>query len=998
MPVNLNTFKNAVQNVHNDSFVRMSESRPGTIVNYGTNLLGRKLGWYRHGTVAQNQGVREQLYQALEKEGSKVQSETLRRIRGQLGIDAQGKSTVTTQMTAREVRQILSVIETDNANAKARSDFAHELSNNGYAHQSLKDLVSRRLGLDQPAEIIKPLTEEDKRAILEEVKQAGLAFYAKAKAELNLPDIETLRQWVSDEDMFNMLSSRLTKAATEGKIPQSGFKVVIGNLNEQRVFSMKEQIRGKVNQALAQLTAETGVDCSGMTEAILEPVVDKVRHQSNAATAVITDLSSLDSTIDENIAKVVQKRKVFIESIRTMEPKLDPVLENGMLELAKNDLNFRSSAVVAVLAKNISMVRDLYEFSRVEHPTMPEFLNNLDNWDVKFAQATAECRKLDEEFGGDDLQRVNDWLVFLGRHCYKAKYGSEPQMNEEMKHLLDRFISEVTFIQQNPDAGMKQQDRFCAYSPEFADDIKCARYIKLAEACAKAFGQNTDYEPVPAEGLSLDVGNLMGRRGDVARRYPNPYGKVIDQNLGSAFKDTFLSMFESYVNNSDNDSMTNYDEMFKSSSCDLGRSGIGLNLGGKVISYAGKIGMEGDGIADIKKYFEEDEKFGLSSARVLSGIFDQGMALNCTKALLETGEACGGTFGQISSYALNINVTRREEGNYLLNVSYDLVPALHAYKTGKPAYLDQNRSRVSFNFSLSLKIDAATSIASLKFTGDAKIHAELHKLEFNTEEFSKIISLEDLETGGKLGDAVMTSPELAGDAHLKELLAQKTDETESEELFEYVKSKAISGREMNALYALGLDKGYIELLMYGLNPQARLTKQLMVRLTGNDRAEREKAFNELKALCQKVADAGWREAPELDIKDMALATVGGLNMDSGTLNLSELMITRNFLKSSQDEELRTLIDALASGSTQRVAFAKARLTVAVEEARRAMGVDLLKTLDGKFLNDDIELLKTAPDQERIKRYLENIVMKNDDMDASIQALKSYVATVKILNA
>lgn len=999
MPVEFNVFKRIAENAHDDSFIRMSQSTPGTIVNFGTSFLGRKLGWYRHATAAQNQDIREQLYQAIEKAGSKIQSDTMARIRLQLGINDQGKSSLTTQLSAREVKRIFADIETDNANFKARKDFAEQLRTD-YGHDTLTALVSQRLGMNDPKESIKPLTEELKNAILQEVKTAGIAFFNAKKAEIQLPDIATIRTWISDAQELKSIEDTLARCA-EGKVPYSGLTVIKGKINGQRLFSLKPQIEAKFLQQLEQLKVETGVDCIAGKDAMLEYLLYDLDLFSGRLPTVISDPSVLNDAIDEKIDALLQKRKALIMGIKQADPKLDPAVEKSLIEIAVTDMDMKSPKVALVLAKYISMAGDLYEYSREPNPKMADFLAKISNWEVKFDAAAQECKKVYTNFGADDLLHVNDWIVSIAKASYKAKYGVEPQMTPQIKQLLETYISELLFIQNNPNAGMDDHGRFFAYSPSFAKENGCIHYFKLAEATALALGGGINYDPDPAEGISFDVGNFMSHSGCVARRYPHPYDRVIDQNLGSAFMDTFIQEFKHAAKLSQKSSMVDYTKMFYETARDMGRSGIGLKLGNKVISYAGKTGMEGNGIAEIQKFFEEDGDAGINAARVLSGILCQSAALNCTKSLMVSGEACGGNFAQISSYALNLNVTRQQNGLYFIDFEYDLVPAMHMQDgASTPTYLDQNRSRLSMKFTLQLGIIPDNKSAILELHENARIHSELHKLVFTPEEYIRILSLKDKDTGDSIANEIIMSPELAHDAHLKQMLAEPPETMDRDAISDYVKDKIINVQDKNVLYALGFSEAQIEELTFGLAPEARLTKALMNRLTGPDLAEREAAFNELKALCQKLVDRGWQPPMDFNLDDMALATVGGLKMDKDMAEHSEIAITRAYIKASKDEELSTLPAALSSNSPQRVAFAKARLKAAVVEARRALGVDLLKTLEGEeeFSSEQIEILRTAPDQARIQKYLENIVLKNEEVEPSIRVLKSYVEALKIMNA
>lgn len=998
MPVELNTFRNAVEHVHDDSFVRMSRSRPGEIVNYGTSFLGRKLGWYRHGTVAQNQDIREQLYMALEKQaGSSVQADTLERIRVLLGINEEGKSTKVTQLTAREVKQIFTDVDTDNANYQARKNLSKALGKE-YSHPELTAIIERHLKLGDPKESIKPLTEEAQKALLAELKTAGIAIYAKEKAELDLPEISEILTLAKYSDSIDTILKTMVQASQEGKVSKAALQSALVKINESRAYSMRPQIEAKLQQALDQLKAETGVEYTEEGKnALLNNLLDSIKRIAHKEPKLIRDTSILNDAIDEKIGQLIQQRRTMIDAIQQSDPKLDPMIEKGLLDIVIKDIKFNQPKVAFVMAKHFAMAGDLFEYSREPNPTITGFLEKLESWEEHYDAAHKETKAVFEgDFGGDDLQRINDWLVTLAKSCYKSKYGTEPQMNAKLKQLLERFVSELTFVQEHPKAGMKDLSQTYAYSPNYVDDVRFVHFFRVAESFAEVFDPDLQINPPMAEKLSDEVGDHLVKTGNIARRYPDPLGKVIDVKLGSAFMDTFMKDFEKYTNQSDNDSLTDYTQLFQATTVDLNRPGIGLKLNGKTISISGKSGMEGKGLADIQQFFEEDKKFGINAARVLCGVLHQGTAINCTKSLFTTGEACGGMFGQINSYALEFNVTRKGDGQYAIDFKYDLIPSMSTLPNGETRIFDQNRSRASFEGSLSLIIDPKTEMASFKFAGAPKFHSELHKTDFSQDEHNSVFTVSDPETYELIGNDILLTPELASDAHLKQMLVATPKDNAA--IFDYVKDKIITPQDKNVLYALGLTANHIERLTYGLHPEARLTKALMVRLTGPDRAEREKAFNELKAFCQKLADAGWQESLDLDIDDMALATVGGLKVDTSILEDSELAITRAYIKSSHDVEVRTLPEALASGNKQRVAFAKARLAVAIPEARRAMGVDLLKTLAGKFTKDEIETLRTAPDQARIKKYLENIVLKNSDVEPSVQALKSYVEAVKILNA
>lgn len=997
MPIDLNAFRTAVEHVHNDSFVRMSDQRPGEIVNFGTNLLGRKLGWYHHGTAVQNQDVREQLFRALQGEGEKVQAGTLEQIRLQLGINAQGKSSLTSQLTAREVRMILSAVTSGSENVKARQKLASELGRE-YNHPDLKDLIARRLCLADSAVAVMPLTDVDKMALQNELKHAGITLFDTMKKQLRLPDMVTLQALITDDKKIAKIREQLNAASFAGKFSRQELIILKGEINEAIVMARKAQAEAKLQQALDSLKAETGVDCSAGKKAMLDDVIERTQKTCRGMAQVIQDNSVIDKAFDEVVAKIVQTRKVMIEGILQADPKLDPTVEKGLLEIAVSDLNFNQPAVALVLPKYISMAGELFEYSRDPKPTMTGFLDKMTIWEDMFDRAATECRAVFKgDFGGNDLQHVSDWLVRLARIGYRAKYGENVKMGEPMKHLLERLCAELKYFQENPEAGADLSKPY-AYSDNYARFQGGLHFFTFAEACVHAFESDANLNPKSADSLSDEVGDFMVRSGSVVRRHSNPFGNVIDDHLGTLFQDTLLKDYLTAIFRSTKSSLVNYADIFRPTIRDLGRKGYSLTLGDKTIALADEGILKESGLNDIKAFFEQDTKGGINAARVLGDFLSQALPLSCIKAMGASGEGCGGIISSLGAYAVKLNVTRDGDGHYLIDFKYDLIPSMYMETpTSVPVDLDQTRSRISFDFTLELSIDENDKAARIDFQRGAHVHTELHKTQFTPAEVITINCLRDGDTGKTIVKQMLSCPELASDAHLKQMLgAERRDD---QAIFDYVKDKIITGTDMNVLFALGLNEHQIDYLILGLHPEARLTKALMKRLTGPDAAERQAAYDELRGLCRKLAEAGWQKMTEFnDIDDMALVTVGGLKVDEGKVENSELFIVHDYIKSSPVDAVRAIPRGLSSGDAQQVAAAKAQLAAIVPEARRAMGVDLLRTLDGAFSPDDIEMLRTAPDQPRVAGYLENIVLKNDEMEPSIQVLKTYIEALKIMNS
>ncbi len=990
MPVTLNTFKNAVQNADADSFIRMSGSRPGEIVNYGTCWLFRKLGWYTHGTATQNRQVREQLFAVLQGEGQNVQAQTLERIRQQLHIDASGNSDVTTQLTAREIKRILDDVVTDNANVQARKAFAVELQNQ--FPKGLGGKIIELLGLNNPEKMLQPLTEEDKVAIRGELQKKGKKEFMDIFADLHIPDFGTLERLPLDARDLKRYKEWLTEGAMKGQFSESTLNILVTNVNSAMAKAQESQAEEKLLAAFAQLQAETGVDVTALKDDLLKQVLRSASSAASMEANVVSTPMRISELIDASIANVVSKRKALITGIQNANPKLDPIMKDGLLKLAATDPSLKKAPVALCIPEFASPLCELMEYVESPNPSKEGFVQKLHAWDMSFTDAVRTLReRVHEEVGPDDMYSLNQWMTKLALFWFEKKYGKAPEMDATLVPFIKQLRADSIYMSSGHfDAGADLSKPY-AYSEVYAQMDGAGHFITLTTNIGEIFHIKLNDENLPqSNGLSQDSAEFMAMTGNgMAKRYPDPYGKVIDQQLGSLFQEVLKDNLELQRRRSVNEALTDYSKMFASVLTDQKRCGLGLKLGDTVISYARVADLEENALEKIQAFFEQDATLGINAARVLSGIVNQTMLNNSLLTLKKTGEGCGMVVGP--NYAMTLNVTRRAEGNYVIEVKYDLVPKRQGKNEENLVNLNQSQSHFSLAFKVFLSVDGENKQASLEVSSlGTKLHAEVHKSKFTEAELGKISWLTEPGTESYLENQILSCPGLDEDAHLKELLA--SDVLNQQAIFDYLKDKILTDSDTELLVALGMTIPQIRDLSTELLPGARLTKELVLRLRGDDATDRQAAFDELKGLCQRLVDAGWQKSVGLvSVYDQALTTVGGLKTNSKNLG-----IVRAFIHASEDEDIRNIPYVLATGDETSVNMAKERLMAAITQARRALGVDLLKTLSGKFSSEEIQMLRAAPDQGRVRRYMEAIVLENGDMDTMIEALKAYVKVLKFM--
>lgn len=987
MPIDLNTFRNAVQNVHNDSFVRMSGRDPEKIVNYGTSLLGRVLGWYRHGTAVQNQDVREKLFEALQGEGDKIQAGTIEKIRSQLGIDAGGRSSNVTQLSAREVKQIFASVDADNANFKARKDFAAELSKT-FGGQYFRDAATAALGLNDPNKRIMTLDEHEKNAVLHEMRQKGIEAYDDAKRTLNLPSIPELDAMIPDAETRATVTEKLKLSSMEGKVSPQALIIVKGDINVAQLNKRLPEIEARLQAALAQLSQDSGKDCSALQTPFKDKLMKKLIFEARTMRTVTRDPAVFTDAIERNLAEMIRRPQEMFRKIQEAEPPFAPAIKAGMLELVSKDPTFNNFEMAKVMADFADEALGVLEYSREPQQTLAGLLEKISGMEHKYDLcARAANERLGNALSGEDLQSLSNRLGSLSRSIYQAKYGEKPQLSDQTRNLMMRFMSEMDYLLDASDKGNEYGAKYC-YSQDAIEGRDGLSHLSTMMGGAyDAFGLGNETPEVPkANGISDDIGDYLVDIGLVGRREENPYGKVIEQKLGSLFQKSILDNMQGIFDNSTNESMTDYSAMYGQVLMDLNRVGIGMKMGDDI-----KVKVAEDhntpAIADIQRFFEADQKNGINAARVISGIVHQGLAADFLIELCNTGEACGGMFDRMGAFALNFDVSRLPNGHYAVDVKYDCVPVCHTMPGQEPVMLDQSRSRLSLKFTMEIGIDPEYKNATVEFSRKPEIRSELYKTVLSDVEYQNVVGYHDPDTKISYDDEIYTNGEVMSDPAFKDVIARVDSNPRA--VKEYLDGKIINHRDEEALYATGIDSDVIKKLLYGLHPEAKLTKDLMNRLTGKNRAEREQAFEELKGLYQILVDAELAEERELNLNDMALVTVGGLKMERGAFKNSELAITLAYIKSSDDRGVRELPEALNSNSTQRIALAKAFLPTVVADARRALGLDLLSNLvEAPFSGLDVAALKGAPDMDNVMRHLENVVLKNESMESSLAYLRN----------
>ncbi|GEM_PF-2780205 len=990
MPVTLNTFKSAVQNANEDSFIRMSGSRPGEIVNYGKTLLGRKLGWYRHGTIEQNREVREQLFAALQGEGEKVQAQTLERLRVTLGINEQGQSTKTTQLTAREIKQIIDLVDTDNANVQARRTFANELQQK-FPEQQEK--ISELLGLENPEKMLHPLTEENKTNIRHDLKKNGTEAFTTLFTSMRLPPPEDLDKLTLAPYQITYYKKVLVDGAMKGEFKKSDLNSLKANINASRVKSQKNPAEPQLLEAINKLKTETGVDVTASKDELMKLVVLDACPKANKESHVLTDPDEINALIKSSIETVINKRKELIVGIQNADPKLDPTMAKGLLQLVATDTSLKKASLALCIPHFVSAITDFMEYASSPNPNKEVFAEKLRNLDLAFDVAMKTCREKvgADKFGADDSASLNGWIINLALFCFKEKHGHDPQMDSTLVQVVKQLRADTLYMSANAEEGSDISKPY-AYSRDYALIEGTAHFVNLTDSIDRIFHIGLEKENLPpSDGISQDSAEIMVSTEGIARRYSEPFGKVIDQKLSSLFQETILTELSTNGRYSTNEALTDYHEMFAPVIRDLKRGGISLKLGDTVVWYTEQDGMEENAIEKIKAFFDQDATMGLNAARVLGTVLNQTLPNDCLKTLNNTGEGCGGFFTQIKSYAATLNVTRNANGDYSIAFKYDAKPGMRTDREGNLVNLNQGQTHLSFNFKLRLFIDPTSKQAVFQMPmQEAKLHAEIHKSKFTPEETRKIVQLRHPQTNVFLGDQILACPELYGDEQLKALLAPEPPNQQA--ICDYLKDKILTDTDYDALAAIGMTPMQIKQLSTGLLPGVRLTKALVLRLTGNDASDRQAAFEEIKRLCQRLVDEGWQESAELgDVYDQTLATVGGMKANS-----KDLGIVRAYIKASQDVGIQTIPRMLASGDEMLVNEAKERLAEIIPQARRAQGVDLLKTFPNQFTHEDIKILREAPDQERVGRHMEAIALRKSEMEASILSLQTYVQALRIM--
>lgn len=931
MPIDLNGLRATVAGANDESYIRMSSRDPERIVNYGKSFLVRKLNLYTHGTAEQNMNIREQFYNALQGDGNRIQEETLRAIREQLGINEQGTAVNRGQLKVRTIKQVFSTIDKEKANYQARKDFLKELKGLGFNNEYFTERASSYLGLNDDAECVKPLEEYEKQKIIMDMRKDGRALFDELKTNLGIPDLAEIKKIVGNENDLNEINITFTQGQMGGIVSARGMNLLKNQINTEIANSLAPKISQRLDVALEHIWQETGKDCTKLKDAMLNKVLTSMQDAVKEEQKVITDMTKWNAIIDDKINSIATNRIALIKGVAEMGTLLKPAAWKGFMELATQNFNFRKLDAVKGLAKFTDIYMGILEYSHEENPTMKGVIDIARKYKRDFNKASAAMNEvLKGEFGGDDTGNLTDWLSVLSKNEYMEKYHKSPELKEPLKNLMQRYLDEIEYLSDNKKESQKAKDQRFYFSKSTTSDFVLNSFAQNTIFMCKSFGITIEPNSNAVKGVSEDVGNFLYEEGIAGKRESDPYDKVIHQKLGSLFQRSFVSEYKKMLKADYKRDVDDYAKMFDSVGRDMERTAVGLQLGDHVVSKVGTKTMEG-GFKAIEDFFEADKSFGKRSARIVSGIVHQGLVGHLLRALNETGEACGGGITEFTTKALDIKVDRIADGKYTINVNYEAVPESIVKDDGKMQKLDLSRSKFSFNTRLLLELQP-----KIRLTCDEKVppelRCELYKQPYTTKELELISDYCDKKTCGyDFNDAILSNQYLSNDEKFKSLLANVKDDPTP--LVDYLNEKVINQRDVDALRAIGLNKVHIRHLMFGLNPEARLTKELMNRLLGNNRTVREEAFAEIKQLCQKIVDKGWHYPVELSIDDLPLVKYGGLRMDKENNEECELTIVRDNIKKSNEIEIGAVLDAFNSNSTQRIAFAKMTLANFVKDLR-----------------------------------------------------------------
>jgi hypothetical protein len=312
-------------------------------------------------------------------------------------------------------------------------------------------------------------------------------------------------------------------------------------------------------------------------------------------------------------------------------------------------------------------------------------------------------------------------------------------------------------------------------------------------------------------------------------------------------------------------------------------------------------------------------------------------------------------------------------------------------------WLDPSRSRVNYEVDLNLSFDAGTGKPNISFSRAPTMSGRFTKtgLEF-FRDAGRLESVKDPTDGGDFADIVQLSGGL-GDREIRQALFEtEATHANKEAAGRLLRSRFLNKDDFRLLKVLGFGWQSVEQMasrMAGDDSVPRLGKEIIARL--KDPSTRDSAIRDLATMMAPIVRRGWEAQLDVRPEVLNLVTVAGLST-SGYNDACDALRVAEFIKGSQDPEVKKLLVDLQDPNPAVVSAAKARVQQINTDLRRGAGLDiLLEHLPG-VTGRHLELLQKHIPISRRQNILRHVVDRDDAFDDALQTFKQLIECATII--
>ncbi len=508
------------------------------------------------------------------------------------------------------------------------------------------------------------------------------------------------------------------------------------------------------------------------------------------------------------------------------------------------------------------------------------------------------------------------------------------------------------------------------------------------------------FNSIPRDRDKLDQFKIDDLRASLPKVTAN--GQHFNITLGKAVqKEISTRLGDSLARADKPDKYPDIGASFEDALTDYARAGSGLKIRDSFVTHVNDMRKSSADRAEmatkIGRFFAEDTVNGERASRIIGDIVHQGFSADILRSIQQAGEPFDFMFGAALTGVMGYSLDRADDGSYQIKIDGVLRHNVAFGKDGNPVPLDAARSKVHVEVNLTLSFDRQSGEPHLVFAQPPTISGAVTPIDCPLSDVTDVTHA--LISKANLGVPVK-AVEFSGEPAKPEFRKAVLDALKEgdDALAKLVSERLVTKDDIELLVNLGIDGTMIDEMIAGAagdENAPRLEKETIVRL--RDPATRDAAVRDIKAMAQKIVDAGWADkVPDIHTEVLNLVTVAGISPVSASNNQSDVKLLMDVIDKSDDQNVRNILADLQSSDPDTVAAAKTRAQNIVREQRQQLGLQLLKSHIRNLGDTQIEVLQKHIPVAQYTEALQHIVNRDSFMDGAVAFFESMIKTAESL--